>query len=101
LREERKTWPRGVGLLAISHDRPEDLRVLARELELHYPLVSDAGYRLIDACAGREANRVYARPALVVVGPDGRVAWAHIGVDAADRADPSVVRKVLAAYMPK
>lgn len=87
--------------MAVSHDRPEDLRVLERELGLGYPLLSDARYRLIDACAGREANRVYARPAAVVVGPDGRVAWAHIGADASDRADPAAIRRALAPYMPK
>lgn len=88
-------------MLAISHDRPEDLRTLAGELELDYPLLSDASYRLIDACAGREANRKYARPAVVVVGPDGHVVWAQIGATAAERADPVELRRVLAAYEPK
>ena len=88
--------------MAISHDPVKDLQTLRRELELDYPLLSDASYRLIDRCAGREANRKYARPTVVVVGPEGKVRWAHIGVDASDRPEPVEIEDVLRRlHMPK
>ena len=70
---------RGVGLAAISVDPPDASARLARELELGYPLLSDADLHVaIDYGVAMQGEDI-AVPAVFIVLPDRRVFWKHVG----------------------
>ena len=45
---------KGVGFIAVSYDKPEDLAAFAARQSLSYPLYSDTGSKLIDALKLRD-----------------------------------------------
>lgn len=67
-------------MLAISVDPPERSREIAEAHDLDYPLLSDPGARVIEAYGvlhrggGIDGGDV-ARPAVLVLDREGRVAW--------------------------
>lgn len=86
---------RGVGLAGISVDPPEDSARLARELELGYPLLSDADLRVaIDYGVAMEGRDI-AVPAVFIILPDRRVFWQYVGESITDRpSDEEILRRV-------
>ena len=91
LRERRAEIAAAGGVLAaISVDRPETSQALARRLAadggpLGFPLLSDPTRATIKAYGLHDAAHDIALPAVLVLGPDGRIAWKHAGEGVTDR----------------
>lgn len=79
----------GAKVLAISVDGGPDGARLKTKLRFPFPVLSDPDHTVIDAYAGLEESLrqglAIGRPATYVLDPDGRITWAHIGEDFADR----------------
>lgn len=79
----------GAKVLAVSVDgRPHGAR-LKTELRFPFPFLSDPDHTVIDQYGGLEENLrqglAVGKPATYVLDPDGRITWAHVGEDFADR----------------
>jgi hypothetical protein len=79
---------RGGEVVAVSVDPPGRNAALARRWHLPFPVRSDPGgediAKPLDAWNGEERGGI-AKPTLLVVAPDGRVAYRYDGRDFADR----------------
>lgn len=84
---------RGVGIAGISVDEPSDSATLAKDLDVHYPLLSDPKLETIGAYGVAMQGRDIAVPAIFIVLRDGRVAWKKIGEDVNDRPSPADILK--------
>lgn len=76
---------KGISVLAVSADTAEDLRKQLHDKGFSFPLVSDTDFRLIDAFGlrhegGNPLGGDISRPALIMIGEDGQVAF-HILTD--------------------
>lgn len=77
---------RGAEIAAVVIDSPEQNAAMAEKLALPFPILSDPGG---DGAMKRfdvwDDGGNMARPAIVVLGPDGTEAYRYVGVDFADR----------------
>jgi len=83
---------RGAAVAAVVIDTPEQNAAMAEKLALPFPVLSDPG--------GERAIRPYdvwdgpgqmAKPAIVVLAPDGREVYRYVGVDFLDRPNDDAV----------
>lgn len=72
---------------------------LARELELPFPLLQDPNGAWIRALGLWDPSRDVARPATLVV-RGGKVTWAYVGRDKADRPSVDAVLEAVKASGP-
>jgi peroxiredoxin len=86
----------GAELVAISVDPVDRNREVVARLGLDYPVLSDVGretitaYGLVHAGASIDGGDI-ARPATVVIGRDGRVAWRNLTENWRVRVRPDAV----------
>jgi hypothetical protein len=87
----------GGRVAGISVDSPGRNAAMADKLRLPFPLLADPGGRQAIRPYGvwHEGNP-YARPAVVIVAPGGRVAFRRVGEDFADRLDEDEIIGALA-----
>jgi len=87
----------GGRVAGISVDSPERNAAMVEKLRLPFPLLADPGGRQAIRPYGvwHEGNP-YARPAVVIVAPGGRVAFRQVGEDFADRLDEDEIIAALA-----
>ena len=77
---------RGATIAAIVIDSPEQNAAMAEKLALPFPILSDpGGERAIKPYGVWDGEGKMAKPAIVVVAPDGREAYRYVGVDFMDR----------------
>ena len=87
--------------LAISADRPDQLRVSTTDLGLTYPIYSDAGLAL-----ARSLGIVFQKPgksplpvpAVYLLDAGGRILFQHVDPNFAERLDPSVILAAAATF---
>lgn len=73
-------------MVGIGVDRPEQNAAMVEKLGLPFPLLSDpGGERAIRPNGVWHEGESYAKPATVVVAPDGSEAFRQVGDDFADR----------------
>jgi peroxiredoxin len=88
-RDHERYAQRGAAIIGISVDSPGQNAAMAQKLALPFPLLSDpdatgaiAPFGVADA---GNARGVMAKPAIVVVAPNGGEAYRYAGGDFADR----------------
>jgi mycoredoxin-dependent peroxiredoxin len=90
---------RGIRIVGISVDTPEDSRRMAQKLGLTFPLLSDAKsevirkYDLLHTGGGPKASDI-SRPAEFLIDAAGTVLWVNLTGSAVVRAQPAQVLKV-------
>jgi len=83
-------------------DEPADSRALVAKLGLPFRILADVPrevvrrYDLLHPGGGPGGSDI-AIPALLLVRPDGRIAWRHVAHRAQDRADPDEVLQAVRA----
>lgn len=91
IEEELETL--GVRLLGVSVDAQHDARRLVVRERLNFPILCDTerkvigAYGLVHKGGGLDGSDI-AIPALVLVGPDGRILYRHVSTRTQDRLDP-------------
>jgi undecaprenyl-diphosphatase len=96
LREEHEALQgHGVQVVAISPDPPGDSARLAAELDLRFPLLSDAGRRVAARFGLNLPDDVL--PAAFLLDGRGRTLWSSVGRDPTDQPSPEVARAVVSA----
>lgn len=89
-------------MLAVSVDEPAQSRALVARFELPFRSLCDTSrdvvrrYGLLHAGGGPGGSDI-AVPALLLVRPDGAIAWRHVSRSAQDRADPADVMAAVRA----
>lgn len=77
---------RGATVAAVVTDSPEQNAAMVAKLQLPFPVLSDpAGERAIQPFDVWDAKGAMAKPAIVVLAPDGREVYRSVGVDFMDR----------------
>ncbi len=92
-REYAEYLRRGAGIAAIVIDAPAQNAAMVEKLALPFPVLSDpGGGRAIKLYDVWDERGSMARPAIVVLAPDGREAYRYVGVDFMDRPtdDPAL-----------
>jgi peroxiredoxin len=92
----------GGEVLAISVDPPERSREIADAYGLDFPLLSDPGARVIETYgvrhpAGAMDGGDIARPAVLVLDREGRVAWREVTDNWRVRVTPERILEALRA----
>ena len=82
-------------VVGISVDHAEESRLLAEELGLKFPLLTDPSAAVIDRYGVRMAHEELAVPAVFVLRTDGTIAWRHVSATVPDRATNDTVLEVL------
>ena len=82
-------------VVAISVDHAEESRLLAQELGLGFPLLSDPTAAVIERFGVRMAHEELGVPALFVVRTDGTIAWRFVAQSVSDRPTNETVLEVL------
>lgn len=88
----------GARLVAIDVDSPGQHAAMVDKLMLPFPYLSDPDRQAIIGPLGlrdEKDPREIARPAVVIVGPDGEEAWRWVARDFADRIDEAEVLSVV------
>jgi peroxiredoxin len=62
-------------------DAPEKSRPLAEKLKLPFPVLSDAGHKVIDAYGILDPGGEISRAAVFVLDRDAIVRWSYVGED--------------------
>jgi len=89
---------RGIRIVAISVDAPEESRRMAQKLGITFPLLSDPKnevtrkYDLLHTGGGPKASDI-ARPAEFLIDSAGSVLWVNLTESAVVRARPAQVLK--------
>jgi len=89
---------RGIRIVGISVDNPEESRRMAQKLGLAFPLLSDPKkevirkYDLLHTGGGPKASDI-SRPAEFLIDATGSVLWVNLTESAAVRARPAQVLK--------
>lgn len=97
-REYGQYTRRGAQIAAVSVDPPEANAAMVDKLVLPFPLLADpGGERAIKPFGVWHADRAIARPAIVVLAPDGREVFRYVGADFMDRPDDGDVLAALEA----
>jgi peroxiredoxin len=78
-------------LIAISADPPADGALVATQMKLTYPILSDNSRNYIRQYNVLHPQEGIARPAMFVIDKAGRIIWSYVGADASDRPDMSSV----------
>ena len=78
----------GGQLVAISSDTPEKAAEVSKKHELGSLVLPDTKMTIAKAFGVRQRSKHAALPACFVIGKDGKIAFAYVGVEASDR--PSV-----------
>lgn len=87
---------RGATITAIVIDTPEQNAAMVEKLVLPFPILSDSdGEGAIKPYDLWDADGSMAKPAIVVVAPDGREAYRYEGVDFMDRPNDDEVLTAL------
>jgi len=87
---------RGASIVAIVVDAPEQNAAMVEKLALPFPILSDPdGEGAIKPYDLWDADGDTAKPAIVVVAPDGREAYRYDGVDFMDRPNDDEVLTAL------
>lgn len=74
-------------------DLAPESKLLARQLGIEFPLLSDPDAKVAEAWGVAMLGEELAIPATFVVGPDGTIAWRHVGERVPDRPPVEVVRE--------
>ncbi len=75
-------------MVGISVDDPRQNAAMVEKLQLPFPLLSDPdGTKAIKPYGVWHEGKDYARPAVVVVSPDGRQVFRKVGTEFSDRLD--------------
>lgn len=92
----------GARVVGISVDPPPQNAAMVEKLQLPFPLLSDPdGSGAIKPYDVWHDDASIARPAIVLVRPDGEVAFRHVGGDFADRpTEDDVLAEVRALDLP-
>ncbi len=88
----------GVQVIAISPDPPSDSRRLARELDLRFPLLSDAGRGVAAAYGLALPEDVL--PGAFLLDRHGRTQWSSVGSGPTDQPSPKAALAVLPGQTP-
>ncbi|MER3420064.1 MAG: hypothetical protein C4290_05865 [Chloroflexota bacterium] len=95
-REYGEYTRRGAQIAAVSVDPPEVNAAMVEKLVLPFSLLSDPeGEQAIKPYGVWHAERGIARPAIVVLAPDGREVFRYVGADFMDRPDDGDVLAAL------
>lgn len=81
----REFEQRGARLIAVSADRPEDVRTIVESQGLTFPVLSDEDLSTIEGYGLREADQDFALPATLIIAPDGSVVYRRVGTSVTDR----------------
>jgi hypothetical protein len=77
---------RGATIAAVVIDPPERNAAMVENLALPFPVLADpGGAEAIRSAGVWDDTGTMARPAIIVVAPDGREAYRYVGVDFMDR----------------
>ncbi|MDG4595822.1 MAG: TlpA disulfide reductase family protein [Candidatus Contendobacter sp.] len=73
----RELHPKGLEIIgvAMAYDPPEQVRTLARQRQIPYPIVLDTQARI-----AREFDNVRLTPTTVLISPDGRIVHYRLGL---------------------
>jgi peroxiredoxin len=87
-------------VLAVCVDPPASNAQVTLEEGLRFPLLSDEDGRVVRAydllhAGGAPGGADAAMPALLLLRPDGSVAWRHVSRRIQDRADPAAVMEAV------
>ena len=82
-------------VVAISVDHPEESRLLAQELGLGFPLLSDPNAAVTERYGIRMAHEELAVPAVFIVRSDGTIAWRFVSQRTLERPTNEKVLEVL------
>ena len=83
---------RGASIVAIVIDTPEQNAAMVEKLALPFPILSDPnGEGAIKPYDRWDADGAMAKPAIVVVAPDGQEAYRYDGIDFMDRPNDDEV----------
>ncbi len=92
---------RGAQILAIVVDPPAVNAAMAEKLALPFPVLSDSdGAGAIKPYGVWHEGRTFAKPAIIVLAPDGREVYRYVGIDFMDRPDDSAVFAALNTLGP-
>jgi len=95
-REAGEYARRGAPIAAVVVDPPERNAAMAEKLALPFPVLSDpGGARAIKPFGVWDEGGSMAKPAIVVLAPDGREAYRYVGVDFMDRPNDDEVLAAL------
>ena len=89
-------------MLAISVDTNEESALLAERLGLEFPILSDVQEEVIRTWGlvhenGKPGGGAIARPAVVLVEPDGTISWRRLTDDYRVRVRPEDILEALRA----
>ena len=82
---------------AKSSDLLDRLAKLDPPSKIEFPLLSDPGGAVAKAYGIWDERHEIALPATIIVGPDGRVAWTHVGDTITDRPAEDAIIEALRA----
>jgi peroxiredoxin len=89
----------GGELIAVSPQKVSDNQNLRERRQLPFPILADADQAVIHEWGLFNdldpKERLIPYPATYVVGQDGRITWAHLGIETRDRPSAS---EVIAAF---
>lgn len=82
-------------IVAVSADGPEFARQAAIQGGLSFPVLADPRLEAINLYGVRHPNEGIARPAVFIIDTRGIIRYVHVGQDAADRPDVSMLINAL------
>lgn len=77
----------GFRVIAVSSDPAEDTAEWLAFARLPFPLLADPGCEVIRQFGVYDRLHDMALPSVLLIDPDGRVAWKHVGTDITDRPE--------------
>jgi peroxiredoxin len=84
-------------VVALSADPPATARETVLEMNLRYPVLSDAARKFIQDYDVLHPQEGISRPAAFIIDREGRIRWQFIGMSASERAPIGIIMNELQA----